>query len=662
MKLKRGLCFFVFLLSGLIHAQNYIIYQVQPEDTPQSIALENAISVDELYRFNPDLKNVKSLDRQKIVIPKSKNSDLSFVRYRVKTKETLYSISRTYNVSIEDLKAFNPQLYEKELQAGEVIRIPAYKLPEKYQDVDFNESIKNSNFSAFKHIVLPNEKKSDIVQKYGISAKDFDSLNEGIIEVQSGQLVKIVKSEKDSDKLDIETLDMALQFYKVPKKQTLYSLSKEFKISEDIIYRLNPIVRIDGLKEGTVIKLPEKIESLNQAEKIVNLESRVQNLNDKNLALLLPFSLQKFKGDSINVEQIILKDNSNPAPLINISLDFYEGVKLAIKKAKSLGIYTDLKVYDTKRNPKVMDSILMFNSFSDRDAIIGPIINPNILKLTEELKTTQIPIFLPITKLENPPSYVFNTIPPSSSQTETLITLIDSIRTENQNLVFVTDSTSTEKYEKYKYSFPKGKFVKIKKTYVESADIEEHLEKEKENWVVLETDQIGISESVVKLLNRYNEGYVKTNPEEEDEEKVRQPKPEDSIQYDVRLWTSDRNKAFYSVVDNKALSNLEFTYTAISKYDILEHSSIIEDYIRNNGHVPTRYTLRAFDLTYDILLRLAYEGTLKSEEALSPLTEYNENRFGYRKSFMSSNYENIGLFIIHFKPDFEVEILNSSKN
>jgi len=661
MSFKQGLYIVIFLIAGSIYAQNYIIYNVQPNDTPQSIATEYAISIDELYKFNPDLKNVKSIENQKIVIPKTNSDNLSFVRYRVKTKETLYSISRTYNVSIEDIKAFNPQLFEKELQAGEVIKIPAYKLPKEYQDVDFNESIKNSNFSAFKHIVLPNEKKSDIVEKYGISAKEFDSLNDGIIEVQSGQLVKIVRQQKKEGTFDLANLNMNLQFYKVPRKQTMYSLTKEFKISEDIIYRLNPIVRIEGLKAGMIIKLPEPIETLNQAKKIVDLESRIQNFNDKKLALFLPFTLNQFEGDSVNVENVILKDSSSPAPLINISIDFYEGVKLAIKKASSLGIYTDLKVFDTRRNPTVMESILMQNSFSDTDAIIGPIIDPNVKKIKNKFKQSQIPIFLPLTKLENSPSNILNTIPQINLQTETLITLIDSLRTENENLIFITDSTVTDKYDMFKYTFPKAKHLKLKKTYLEATDIEGLFEKDKENWVIVETNQIGISESAVNLLNRYKKGFYNDSSNADVDEK-KQSNPEDFVQFDSRLWTSDRNKAFYTVVDNQALSNLEFTYVAVSKYDVLETNPMIEKYIRKNGHAPTRYTIRGYDLTYDILLRLAYEGVLNTEAALNPLTEYNENRFGYKKSFMSTSYENKGLFIIQYLPNLEVKILNANKN
>jgi hypothetical protein len=97
-----------------------------------------------------------------------------------------------------------------------------------------------------------------------------------------------------------------------------------------------------------------------------------------------------------------------------------------------------------------------------------------------------------------------------------------------------------------------------------------------------------------------------------------------------------------------------------SKYDVLETNSYIESYKRLYGTIPNRYVLRAFDLTYDILLRLAFNGTLADENSLIPLTEYNENRFGYDKPFMSDIYYNKGLFIIEYLPNFEYNILNAN--
>ena len=643
--------FIVFLgFSLLSQAQSYVIYDVKPSDTPQSIAQENSISLQQLYKYNPDLRNTQSIDKQKIVIPKSNDKNFGLLRYRVKTKETLYSLSRNYNLSIADIKAFNPQLYDNELRAGEVLKLPVYKLPERYQNLDFNQSIKNSNFSAFKHIVLPGERKSDIVAQYGMSLQSFDSINKNMINVNSGQLVNVIPNTYDDKKslTDADVLDMNLQYYQVPRRQTLYSLSKEFKISEEIIFRLNPIVRREGLKAGMIIKLPERIEVLSEKIQIVDLENYIQNFNEKKLALFLPFSFNQFENDSIEPKTILMRDN-----LLNISLDFYEGVQWAIDEAKAKGIYTDLKVFDTKRNPVVIDNILSNNNLSDRDAFIGPILDKSIIKLSQDVKSENIPIFLPITKSESASSSIINTLVDKGYKTETLITLIDSTH-QNQNLIFITDSTAQQAYEKYKYTYPNAQFYQPEKTYLESEEFEKLLNPDHENWIILETNQLGMTESVVNNAYKYKKGFIK----EESEEEIKGEK----IQFDIKLFTSDRNGAFREVLDNKALCELNFTYTSESKYDVLESNELIESYKTRNGHFPSRFVLRAFDLTYDILLRLAYEGNLQNKTSLSPYTEYNENRFIYTKPFLGNVYENKALYIIQYLPDFEIEVLNSKKN
>lgn len=643
MKPKYFIVFLILISLTGLQAQNYVVYDIKSNDTPQSIAQSNNISLDLLYRYNPDLKRSKNINQQKIVIPKSESKNFGFLRYRVKSQETLYSISRSFNLSIEDIKAFNSQLYDRELEAGEVLKLPAYRLPEQYQNVDFNQSIKNSNFSAFKHIVLPGETKADIITKYGMSTQNFDSLNQNIINVQSGQLVKVVPKFYDSEEkqYDIQDLDMDLQYYKVPKRQTLYSLTKEFEVSEDIVFKLNPIVRREGLKAGMIIKLPEKLEKLSENAQIVNLENYIQNFNEKKLALLLPFSLNQFDNDSIDKKYVLMRDQ-----LLNISLDMYQGVKLAIKEAKSKGIYTDLKVYDTKRDTKVLDSILLQNDFKDRDAIIGPILNKNINKISQALSSEQTPIFLPIIKSESASSLVVNTLPDQSSKTETLITLIDSTY-QDQNLIFITDSTSQKAFDKYKYTYPKATFFQPQKTFVEKDEIQKLLKPDQENWIVLETNQKGLTESVVNSSYQLKQGDFKTK------------KKKGKIKYNIKLFTSDRNVAFREVLDNRALSELHFTYISASKYDILETNDFIKTYTSKYGHPPNRFVMRAFDLTYDIILRLAYKDNLYNNKSLNPYTEYSENRFAYSKSFMSDIYNNTAVYIIQYLPDFEVKILNA---
>jgi LysM repeat protein len=645
MKIKDFVILFILVASlTSMQAQNYVVYNTKPNDTPQSIAQTNNIPLDLLYRYNPDLKRSKTINQQKIVIPKSESKNFGFLRYRVKNQETLYSISKSFNLSIADIKAFNPKLYDRELKAGEVLKLPAYKLPEEYQNIDFNQSIKNSNFTAFKHIVLPGENKADIASKYGMNLQTFDSLNQNIINVQSGQLVKVIPKlySTEASKYDIEDLDMDLQYYKVPKRQTLYSLTKEFEVSEEIIYKLNPIVRREGLKAGMIIKLPQKLEILSDQAQIVNLENYIQNFNEKKLALFLPFSLNRFDIDSISEKNVLMRDQ-----YLNVSLDMYQGVKMAIDQAKSKGIYTDLVVFDTKRDPRVVDSILTDYNLENTDAIIGPVLNKNVDQLSRSLNANNIPIFLPFTKSEHSQTTIINTIPDQSLKTETLITLIDSTR-QSQNLIFITDSITQNAYDKYKYTFPKATFFQPEKTYIEPEELKNLLKPDQENWVILETTHKGVTESVVNSAYKYNKSFI----EEEMGKKNN---------YDIKLFTSDRNQAFREFLNNEALCQLRFTYISASKYDILESNTIIENYKSKYGHTPSRYVLRAFDLTYDILLRLAYEGNLKNEKGLNPYTEYNENRFAYSKSFMSDVYHNTALYIIQYLPDFEIKILNENK-
>ena len=645
--------------TASLHAQNYVLYDVKPSDTPQSIAQANGVSISELYKFNPDLRGNRSISTEKLVIPKASSENFGFIRYRVKPLETLYSISKLYNVSIEDLKAFNPQLYENELKSEEIIRIPAYKLPEKYQNIDFNQSLKNSTFDAFKHIVLPNERKSDIMSMYGMTQKTFDSLNKDVYEVQSGQLVKVIpQSSKKIDRAN--ELNFELEFYEVPPRQTMYSITKEFNVNEDIVYKLNPILEREGLKAGMILKLPKRFNVATAGDKIVNLENYAQNFNEKKLALFLPFSLDQFEKDSIDVNRILLRDRA-----LNISLDLYEGVNWAIQHAKRKGIYTDLNVYDTRRNPRIVDSLLRRIDLSDRDAIIGPLIPDNISVLSKRVERDQIPIFLPITNYDNSKSNIFNTIPQDEVKAETLITYIDSIRSPEQHLIFIGDSISNATFNKYRYTFPDAKFYNVPKSYTNPESILNLLKPNQENWVVLETNQKGVAESVVNALHYFvNWEPGDVNKDDKDARaKTQLNKRYESVLKDIkiRLFTSNQNQAYDDVISNRALCDLQFTVVTASKYNILESNSFIEGYKRIHGTIPNRYILRAFDLTYDILLRLAYNGTLADENSLIPLTEYNENRFGYDKPFMSNLYYNKGLYIIEYLPNFEYEVLNAQQ-
>ena len=90
-------------------------------------------------------------------------SQESTVKHRVEPKETLFSIARTYNVSVQDLALKNEAILKNGLQIGAEI-----SLPNKKKTVEGNARIINSETTF--HVVEPKE------TKYSISRKDRKSV------------------------------------------------------------------------------------------------------------------------------------------------------------------------------------------------------------------------------------------------------------------------------------------------------------------------------------------------------------------------------------------------------------------------------------------------------------------------------------------------------
>src|SRR5690606_2817691 len=84
------------------------------------------VSVQDIKDANPDL-DYSHLDIGQIInIPRSNVvfNEADFLRHKVRRKETLYGISRNYDISIEDIKKYNPELTWGDLKNGQIIRIP----------------------------------------------------------------------------------------------------------------------------------------------------------------------------------------------------------------------------------------------------------------------------------------------------------------------------------------------------------------------------------------------------------------------------------------------------------------------------------------------------------------------------------------------------------
>ena len=112
----------------------------------------------------------------------------------------------------------------------------------------------------------------------------------------------------------------------------------------------------------------------------------------------------------------------------------------------------------------------------------------------------------------------------------------------------------------------------------------------------------------------------------------------------------DKGKAFDKIDDNK-LARVGFTY--VNDRFVDEDSEFTktfnQQYVAKNNSLPSFYATKGFDITYDILVRLASGAPLK--ETFKKGASYRvESKFNYSKQLFETT-QNKGLFILQYNED-----------
>jgi len=605
-------------------AQNQEAYQthyVQPGETIFSIARQYKITEETIYRLNPAAKSGITTNTililPSVVLEKESQEEIKFKMHRVKRKETIFSISQLYNLQVEEIKKYNKELYSRQLKKGERIRIPL-KVKKSNSEVS-----PNTESMGKYHIVVAKETKYGIARKYGITVAQLETLNPIIGEsLQIGAMLNVPdRSVVDSAIIEEEKYD----FYEVKPKEGFFRLKVKLGLSEEEIIVLNPYAK-DGLKEGMILKVPkENSRKVN----IVNLEDHIVNNAKKNIALMLPFRIHRYDIDSIESNKELLKSDAT----LRIALDFYSGVLMAAEFAKDHGISVNIDVYDTEADVSKVSLIIAQNNFKDIDAVIGPLLRKNVERAASELKRTDTPIFSPLSNKEiKISSNLFQTLPTDEMLENAMLDyLIEN--SKGKNVVLISDA---KKYASKLAIVSALENVKAispqEKGFLNEEDILPQIDETLDNWIILESVNPVVVSNVIGLLNGM--------PEE----------------YNLRLFTLDKNDAYdYHDVSNVHLAKLDFTFPSVNRSNhFKEKSPFLISYKNKYGVLPNRYAIRGFDVTYDVLLRLASADDMYDAADSHVETEYVENKFRYTK-MLFSGYQNNAVYIIKYNKELQFE-------
>lgn len=603
----------------------YGSHKVRRKETLFSLSKRYAISEEVLKKYNPELYSQPLLKGMDLKIPKFRNmasaqrtlQEDDYEHYLVKEKETRWSISHKYGITIDSLLALNPMLSQSadQLSVGQELRLPKIK----------GSSLEDQKVQLYTSYTIPKKQTFYSLEKeFGVRSDEIIKLNPEVGErgLQEGMVIRLPTKKQES--LEITTDNYI--FYQVRPKQTEFALTRRFDITYKELVALNPDLS-GGLKSGMVLKLPkEKGKDLEVKNALIldkiNLVDSINRFNRPKLLVLLPFRLDKLNL-SDKEATIASMETSNA---LKFSLGLYSGALVALDSIKKLGVSVNVKTLDTQLSLDRVKTLLANEPLNDVSAIIGPLDAKSLQEVAVRAKDYNIPVLAPLSSGSE--LSMENVFFPSASEKvlrEDLLTYAGGAWS-NENIVIIADEKKKAVQREILETFSNAKIVKLKDNLsINIEDFANLLSKENENWVFLETDNFSLVSSACSILNSAMNTEVR-----------------------IKMFTTDKNKAFDNEVVSPAhLSNLRFSYPSIFK-EVEDEDSFVKMYKSRFGMEPDRYAVRGFDITYDLLLKLAYKNDLFEASKLIGETKYSGNKFDYQKE-VSSGYFNRASYIIAYE-------------
>jgi len=548
---------------------------------------------------------------------KAKTTQASnFLNHKVEKGETIYSISKKYNVKESQLLELNPEL-SKGLKLGSEIKIPK------------------------------TEKKSSVIGENTSKDKTKNKESKPL-------------EEKDSKKSTTEKVKELPEFHLVEQGQTLYTISKLYGISIDEINEKNPEVLENGLKAGKTISIrnKEKVitenvlqstlknDTTKRKENIISaLKETISNDNNNSMplkkyelsvTLLLPFYTEKNVYEEETEEgSEEEKPKKNTEEIFGKSynaLEYYSGFKFACDSLSKMGYKLNLKVIDCPIDSQEVVNLTKTDKLKNSDIIFGPFHQNLSFVLASYCLKNKIWFVTPYTQqnkilLNNP--YAIKASASATTQVEKIAEFISKRKTKPQ--VFVLhNNLKKEKnlVESFKLKFKELSKDSAKEVIFKIAGangLKLKLSATKENiLVVCSNDQAFVTDLINKI-----------HPLKKD--------------YNITLFGMEP-WANYENLEVELVQDLNLHLPANSYADLREdkHFPFLLSYRKQYNTDPSKFALNGFDFAFNILSIYGKDKEIFADRLQNNLMNGVSSRFNFVKTSPESGFENSELYILKF--------------
>ncbi len=396
-----------------------------------------------------------------------------------------------------------------------------------------------------------------ISKNFGVSQEDIIKANPKLEKegLKLGQTIRIPVVKKADTSQYIQ--------HEIQPKETLYSLSKRYGVTQDAIKAINPEVS-RRMPIGATLLIPR------QSEETARIQKETPTLKDRHTPQVETSALPRLPQKESSRDSIHGVSQQNPTqPIIDLSLlfgekpdsavvdslaldslhstppsggrgaeplriafllplmtnqakrtaavdrflEFYEGALIALYEAQREGQRFEVFVYDIEKNDIRIQTILQQPEMQSIDAIIGPAYPAQIAHVSKFAYANQIPTLVPFTHQVadidiNPYLWQFN--PSIDSEIDTLIAYTQRTYPD-ANYVFINTQTdkpsaSTTTYLQH-LKAQKANIQTLTASAVLNDSLVYALQADKENIILFDTEKMPQLTSLLEKVRALKDTY-----------------------------------------------------------------------------------------------------------------------------------------------------------
>jgi LysM repeat protein len=350
----------------------------------------------------------------------------TYYLHTVKKGETIYSISKAYGITTDELIRENPSSING-LKEAQTIRIKASIVSSVQPSVQSNVPERIHDDSRFiYHRLQPGETVYYLSKTYSVSENEIIRSNPGIdiSKLPAGFEIAVPRKDLMTRKQSFADQDDQGYYHKVVRGETLSSIARKYGVTIRDLRRENgdtrfpqvgDFLKIPGLNqpfEQEVLEADQDTVLFEKEEQVVYLERPDEFTTFRNLtgsfdvAVILPFYLlENAKRTEIDSSAIV--NGKRTYRVINRSddwiyprslgfLEMYEGILLAADTLSSLGLNINIHAFDITGDSTQIIKLIRSGNLDNMDLIIGPVHSSNLIMVASYAGGLGIPVVSPV--------------------------------------------------------------------------------------------------------------------------------------------------------------------------------------------------------------------------------------------------------------------------